>query len=44
MVTKKVDLYEYYSVERNGANGGFLTLYILENSPEINMKRKSSMI
>ena len=40
MVIKKVDLYEYYSIERNGANGGFLTLYILENSPEINMKRK----
>lgn len=35
MIIEKIDLYENYDVERNGATGGFLTVYARTGSSEI---------
>ncbi len=35
-----VDLYEYFGLARNGGKGGFLTCFLHDNSPEMNVNRK----
>ncbi len=39
MLINKIDLYKYFGLKRKKGALGYLTTYIIENSPEINMQR-----
>ena len=44
MKDNKIDLYEYFNVERCGAMGGFLTPYVRTPSRQIKRKIRPAMI
>lgn len=44
MIYEKVDLYEYFHVERNGAKGGFLNCIVRTASKEIRPKLRPAML
>ena len=39
MLVEKIDLYSYFNISKPENARGILTVYALDNSPEINMKR-----
>ena len=44
MFTKLIDLYDYYKIDRNGANGGILTVYERAASKEIKKRIRPAML
>lgn len=44
MKYEKVDLYEYFGVERNGANGGYLTAYCRNRIAAVEGERRPAML
>lgn len=44
MTTQKIDLYEYFKLNRNGANGGYLTVYARAESVEIKRRSRPAML
>ena len=40
MIVRKVDLYNYYNIKRNGEEKGYLNVYCKENSYEVSFIRK----
>lgn len=40
MIYRKVDLYEFFNIKRKGNEKGFLTIYVKDNSVEVNENRK----
>lgn len=44
MICEKIDLYEYFKVERKGATGGYLTVYARTESKELKKRMRSAML
>lgn len=44
MITEKIDLYEYFKLNRNGANGGYLTVYARTESAEMKRRIRPAML
>lgn len=44
MIINTIDLYDYYGIPRNGANGGYLTSYIRTKSAEIKERIRPAII
>ena len=44
MITQKIDLYEYFKLNRNGANGGYLTVYARTESAEMKKRLRPAML
>lgn len=44
MIYEKVDLYEYFSLPRNGHTGGYLTVYAHEKEKEISVRERPAML
>lgn len=44
MLTEKIDLYDFYKIQRNGARGGFLTVYARTESAETKRRVRPAML
>lgn len=44
MVYKVIDLYDYYKIDRGGANGGYLTVYSRTESAELKKRVRTAML
>ena len=44
MIYEKIDLYDYFSVPRNGSKGGELTVYVREKYTEIKDRIRPAML
>lgn len=44
MITQKIDLYEYFKLNRNGTKGGYLTVYARTESVEMKRRLRPAMI
>ncbi len=44
MITQKIDLYEYFKLKRNGANGGYLTVYARTESVEMKKRLRPAIL
>lgn len=44
MITQKIDLYEYFKLKRNGASGGYLTVYARTESDEMKRRLRPAML
>lgn len=44
MITEKIDLYDYFNLERNGAAGGYLNAYARTPSKEIKPKSRPAIL
>lgn len=44
MITQKIDLYEYFKLNRNGTKGGYLTVYARTESVEMKRRLRPAML
>ena len=44
MINETIDLYKYYGRDRNGTNGGYLTVYARTESKEVKKRMRPAVL